>query len=58
LADLTIGDAWRVNLYAPDMDDDRGTSIVLLNTEKGQKLFDKIRPHINNRLVDLDMALP
>lgn len=36
-ADITIADFWGINKVNPNMDDDRGTSVVLLNTEKGEK---------------------
>ena len=39
--DLTIGDFWRV---PKEMDDGKGTSAILVNTEKGRKLFESVRP--------------
>ena len=39
--DLTIGDFWRV---PEEMDDGKGTSAVLVNTEKGRALFESVRP--------------
>lgn len=39
--DLTIGDFWRV---PEEMDDGKGTSAVLVNTEKGMALFESVRP--------------
>ena len=39
--DLTIGDFWRV---PEEMDDEKGTSAVLVNTEKGRALFESARP--------------
>ena len=41
-ADLTIGDYWRVGLTHPEMDDDRGTSVVLVNTSMGASRFKNI----------------
>lgn len=34
-ADLTIADFWGINQVNPEMDDDRGTSLVLVHTDKG-----------------------
>lgn len=34
-ADITLGDLWGVNVFLPQLDDDRGTSIVMVNTQKG-----------------------
>lgn len=36
-SDLTIADYWGIHLLAPDFDDDKGTSLLLINTEKGHK---------------------
>lgn len=41
-SDLTIGDAWGVNNYYPEMDDDKGTSLVVINTNKGKELLESI----------------
>lgn len=45
-SDMTIADFWGVGSHYPKMDDDKGTGLVLLNTEKGQNLFSSlsIRP--------------
>lgn len=42
IADITLGDFWRVSNYHPEMDDNRGTSVVLLNTAHGWELFDSV----------------
>lgn len=39
LADLTIADYWGVNKHFPLFDDDKGVTLVLINTEKGAELF-------------------
>jgi coenzyme F420-reducing hydrogenase beta subunit len=47
IADITLGDYWGVSKYHPEMDDDKGTSVVLLNTEHGLDLFNSISDKIN-----------
>lgn len=43
-SDITIADYWGWEKTAPDMNkDDKGVSLVLVNTEKGRELFDKIK---------------
>ena len=42
-ADMTIGDFWGIEKTAPEMDDGRGTSIIITRTEKGQELFDSVK---------------
>ena len=58
LSDLTIGDAWGIEKCMPELDDDRGTSVVLVNSEKGQKLFDRISSRLVSRQGRLDTLLP
>ena len=56
-ADLTLGDAWGIQRYMPEMDDDLGTSVVVVNTEKGRKLLDAISAGAEIRPVDAQKAL-
>lgn len=58
LSDLTIGDAWGIEKHMPDMDDDRGTSVVLVNSEKGRKLFEAVEDRLVCRQGTLDTLLP
>lgn len=39
-SDITIGDFWNIGSVCPSMDDNTGTSQVLVNTETGRKWFD------------------
>lgn len=57
-SDLTLGDAWGIANLMPDMDDDRGTSLILMNSQKGQFLFDAIKPGMVFRPGDTDQLLP
>ena len=41
-SDLTIADYWGVAGKFPEMDDDKGTSLVLVNTDKGAVAFNAI----------------
>lgn len=56
-ADLTIGDAWGVEEWMPDMDDNKGTSIVVVNTEKGSVLWETICPAMQYRQGDAKTIL-
>lgn len=42
-SDITIGDFWGIENYKPNMFDNKGTSLVLLNTKKGIQLFNNIK---------------
>lgn len=39
-SDLTIADFWGIEKVFPELDDNKGTSMVFINTNKGQSFFD------------------
>lgn len=41
-ADMTIADFWGINDVAPEMNDGNGTSLILIRTDAGRKIFEKI----------------
>ncbi|WP_288957494.1 polysaccharide pyruvyl transferase family protein [uncultured Desulfovibrio sp.] len=41
--DLSIGDFWRVSEFDPSFNDNKGTSVVLVNNAHGESLFDKLK---------------
>lgn len=45
-SDITIGDFWGIEKSMPDFDDNKGTSLVLLNSPKGQRLFEGIKENL------------
>ena len=42
-SDITLADFWGVEKIHPEMDDNKGTSIVLCNSEKGRKLVESLQ---------------
>lgn len=42
-SDVTIADAWGVENFAPKMFDNRGTSLVIVHTDKGKNFFAKAK---------------
>ena len=56
-ADLTIGDFWHVGRFYPEMDDDKGTSLVLVNSESGRLAFKSIEDELEVRESDYETAL-
>lgn len=41
-SDLTIADFWGINKLAPEYDDDKGVSLVLVNTARGEELLSRL----------------
>jgi len=39
-SDITMGDHWAISTTYPKFDDDKGTSLILINTEKGKSFWD------------------
>lgn len=48
-SDLTLGDFWNAGSVCPEMDDDTGTSQVLVNTARGQTWFEACGGAVNCR---------
>ena len=46
MADVTMADFWNVGKVSSEMDDNKGTSEVLINTKKGQEWFEKCKKDI------------
>lgn len=46
IADITLGDYWNIARVHPKMDDNKGTSVVLLNTTPGSILFESVADKI------------
>ena len=55
--DLTIGDYWNISDEFPDMDVSLGFSAVLVNTEKGGRIFAEISDNLNAREASLESVV-
>lgn len=57
-SDITIADFWGWEKTDPKFNaDNKGVSLVLLNTEKGRKLFENVRDRMNVVPAELDNCL-
>lgn len=57
-SDITLADFWGWEKAVPGFnDDDKGVSLVLLNTEKGKLLFEKASKSLEIQAVDIDACL-
>lgn len=56
-SDLTLGDFWGIWESNPDMDDDKGTSLVVVHTEKGSLELEMIQDNLHWKEVSADDAL-
>lgn len=56
-SDVTLADFWGVEDVLPDWKDDRGVSLVLVQSEKGQALFDAARDRATVQAVNAADAI-
>ena len=54
ISDLTIWDCFDVDKYDESFDDDLGTTRVMINTEKGNKIFDAIKKKHKYKEVEIN----
>lgn len=58
IADITIADFWGAeHVVGKEMDNDMGTSLVLLNSEKGKLYYEEIQPAILDKKVPFESML-
>lgn len=57
MADITIADFWGIDKVAPEMNDRKGCSLVLIRTEKGKQLFERIRKKLKIREVSYEEGI-
>ena len=56
-SDITLADFWGINNIKPEMNDEKGTSLVIVNSDKGNLLFEEISDMIKSEEVDFDTAI-
>ncbi len=52
-SNLTIADFWGIDRLMPDFDDDKGVGLVLLNTRKGEEIFQALDMEVRTSTVDV-----
>lgn len=57
IADITLADFWGVGSTDPKLDADKGTSLVMVNSEKGEGFFNKIKNKIFYKNLNMEIAL-
>lgn len=54
VSDITIGDFWGIWDIDSSMDDDKGTSVMILQSDKGKRMFEQIKERIVYNEVSLE----
>lgn len=56
-ADVTLADYWGAEQLEPELDDDKGLSLVFIHSEKGQRLFESLHDAIAWKPADMHKAV-
>ena len=57
MADISLADFWGIEKYDKSLDDNIGTSLVLINSKKGEEFFDSIQSKIKSIELPFETAL-
>ena len=53
-SDITLADFWGIDKVKNKYNDDKGVSAVIINTKKGENIFEKIKKYCNYEKVELN----
>ncbi len=56
-SDFTLADFWGIENVAPEMNDEKGTSLLLVNTDKGAQIFEQLKSEITFKQIELEQAI-
>ncbi len=56
-SDITLADFWGVERLLPEIDDDKGVSLVIVHSAKGESLLKSVENRLKSGKTDLDSAL-
>lgn len=56
ISDITLADFWGIWDIDPELDDNKGTSLILLHSEKGKEIFNLIKNSLISKEVSLEDA--
>ena len=57
ISDITLADFWGAQEVCPEMDDDKGLSLVMIHSETGRRLFAMLEKELRWKPVDFQAAI-
>lgn len=57
LSDITLADFWGIEHVAPEMDDDKGISLILVQSSKGESALEEIQESMERKQVNCRAAI-
>ncbi len=55
-SDILVADFWGIEQVLPEMNDEKGISLVIINSQKGKKIFEEIKKSVEYKKVDTNLA--
>lgn len=55
-ADITVADFWGVENYVPELFDDRGTSLILVHSEMGERMINAIKKDMDGKEISSEVV--
>lgn len=52
-SDITLADFWGIEANVPELDDNKGTSLIFVNSDRGREYFEKIKENVIFKVVDI-----
>lgn len=56
-SDITLADFWGIEVNEPELDDNKGISLIFINSAKGKLIFEEIKKDIVFKIVDIKKAI-
>lgn len=57
VSDITLGDFWGIDKVCPEFNDDKGVSLIIVNSDKGREIFEQIKDDIMYVKVPAEMCI-
>jgi len=57
IADISLADFWEIENFDEKMDKNLGTSLIMINSQKGSDFFEKVKSRINYINIPFDSAI-
>lgn len=57
VSDITLADLWGATNIVPEMDDDKGLSLLVINSDKGLNLFERVKSNMVYKQISLDLSI-
>ena len=57
VSDITIADFWGIERELPSFDDDKGTSLAIIHSVRGEKLFASIQSEVHEHQIEVGRAI-